>query len=211
MPHCPPPISCAIVDGRPVFADLADDSYFLLDRPEEARFLKRLAISRAGCELPLKLGRRRVTLVSRASPTTTVLDHASMSHRPSLREILMAWRLVLQARHAVRSRPIEDILEKLESGSTAPSRPAELLSLSCRFAAARKHVPVRRNCLADSLALLHWLGRQGLAANLIFGVKLDPFAAHCWVEEGNVLLNDHADEVERFTPVRLVRCAAAMR
>lgn len=45
---------------------------------------------------------------------------------------------------------------------------------------------------------------------LVFGVKLDPFSAHCWVQIGDLLLNDRADQVARFRCVRVLTCSAAM-
>lgn len=83
---------------------------------------------------------------------------------------------------------------------------ASVPMLASRFARARRLVPLSGNCLTDSLALVRWLHEHGAGATLIFGVKLDPFAAHCWVQTNEVLLNDHVERVERFIPVRAVEC-----
>lgn len=57
---------------------------------------------------------------------------------------------------------------------------------------------------------MRWLTAEGDGATLVFGVKLDPFAAHCWVERGDVLLNDRPERVERFAPIRTIECTPAM-
>jgi hypothetical protein len=53
----------------------------------------------------------------------------------------------------------------------------------------------------DSLALIACLWRRGLPADLYFGVRIAPFAAHCWVQSGDCLLSDPFDIVREFTPV----------
>ena len=65
-------------------------------------------------------------------------------------------------------------------------------------------MPVARSCLLDSLALLDWLGDQAGHARLVFGVRLDPFGADCWLQTGRVLLTDAPDTANRFAPVLAV-------
>ena len=56
-------------------------------------------------------------------------------------------------------------------------------------------------CLADSLALVHFLAGYGLYPNWVYGVQNGPFAAHCWVQEGEAVFNDTPDHVRRYTPI----------
>jgi hypothetical protein len=35
----------------------------------------------------------------------------------------------------------------------------------------------------------------------VIGVKLNPFAAHCWLQVGDVVLNDLPERVAAFTPI----------
>jgi hypothetical protein len=65
-------------------------------------------------------------------------------------------------------------------------------------------LPTPPNCLADSLALSRFLSRRNVASAMVFGVKLDPFAAHCWLQQDDVILNDAADAVATFTPIMAV-------
>lgn len=41
----------------------------------------------------------------------------------------------------------------------------------------------------------------GCASTLVIGVRAEPFAAHSWVQVDQVVLNDTAEEVRRFTPI----------
>jgi hypothetical protein len=70
-----------------------------------------------------------------------------------------------------------------------------------RFRTARRLVPIAPNCLTDSLVLSAFLAARGIRSDLIFGVKLDPFAAHCWLQTEEAILNDSADIVSDFTPI----------
>jgi hypothetical protein len=59
-------------------------------------------------------------------------------------------------------------------------------------------------CLFDSLALIHFLARFGVYPDWVFGVMADPFEAHCWVQGGDVVLNDTLERVSAFTPIMCV-------
>jgi Transglutaminase-like superfamily len=56
-------------------------------------------------------------------------------------------------------------------------------------------------CLFESLALIDYLSRFGLFPHWTFGVQVAPFAAHCWVQQGDVVLNDSVENVRRYTPI----------
>ncbi|MBX7481677.1 lasso peptide biosynthesis B2 protein [Qipengyuania qiaonensis] len=56
-------------------------------------------------------------------------------------------------------------------------------------------------CLPQSLALATSLVRLGVRPNVVIGVQAFPFAAHCWVQHREIVLNDSLEEVLRFTPI----------
>lgn len=72
------------------------------------------------------------------------------------------------------------------------------------FRALRPYYPREYLCLFDSLALVKFLGQYGIFPNWIFGVQLEPFNAHCWVQTGNLVLNDTVENVQQFTPIMVV-------
>jgi hypothetical protein len=59
-------------------------------------------------------------------------------------------------------------------------------------------------CLFESLALLEFLAMHGRHPRWVFAVRARPFAAHCWVQDGPVLLNDTLESVSGFTPIMRV-------
>ena len=70
-----------------------------------------------------------------------------------------------------------------------------------RFQGARAWFPRDELCLFDSLMLWRWLQHQRLGANWVFGVRLRPFLAHCWLEQDGIALNEELEHVCRFTPI----------
>jgi hypothetical protein len=59
-------------------------------------------------------------------------------------------------------------------------------------------------CLYDSLALLEFLARYGIYPDWVFGVQTRPFAAHCWVQHGDIVFNDSVEHVSGYTPIMVV-------
>ena len=59
-------------------------------------------------------------------------------------------------------------------------------------------------CLYDSLALLEFLAHYGIYPDWVFGVQTRPFAAHCWVQHGDIVFNDTVEHVRGYTPIMVV-------
>lgn len=62
----------------------------------------------------------------------------------------------------------------------------------------------RDTCLKDSLIMIEFLRQYDIYPDWVFGVRVHPFAAHCWVQYGSVVLNDSLHNVESFTPLMVV-------
>lgn len=59
-------------------------------------------------------------------------------------------------------------------------------------------------CLHDSLTLLRFLAAEKLYPSWVVGVRTRPFAAHSWVQSGDLVLNDTHEYVRGFTPILVV-------
>ena len=59
-------------------------------------------------------------------------------------------------------------------------------------------IPVRLECLFHSFFLLHFLAEYGIKADWVFGVRLFPFSAHCWIADGSQLLNEASHAIEDY-------------
>jgi Transglutaminase-like superfamily len=127
----------------------------------------------------------------------------------------LLWRFgrsYLQAQLSLKLRPIQAIVETVRSRKTAraasgprPPDPARLRVLVGTFTRLRPlFYTLRSACLLDSLTLVHFLGAEGIHPDWVFGVKTEPFDAHCWVQHGEVVLNDAPDRVRQYSPILLV-------
>ena len=77
-------------------------------------------------------------------------------------------------------------------------------SLITAFNGLRLWYPRAYLCLFDSLALLEFLARHRIYPRWTFGVMADPFFAHCWLQDGSVVLNDVMSRVAGYTPIMSV-------
>jgi hypothetical protein len=72
------------------------------------------------------------------------------------------------------------------------------------FQTLRPYYPRPYLCLFDSLALLHFLARYDVFPLWVYGVTLEPFNAHCWIQAGDFVVNDTVDNVCNYTPIMSV-------
>lgn len=103
---------------------------------------------------------------------------------------------------ALRVRPLSVVVDRLRASRTAP-RSEDMVPTKAIAAYHRRRrlVPIRKNCLLDSLALDAWLGEAGPRRTMVIGVTAEPFLAHCWLQTEATLLNDHYDHVRRYAPI----------
>lgn len=59
-------------------------------------------------------------------------------------------------------------------------------------------------CLKDSLTVIEFFARHGVFPAWVFGVRVNPFAAHSWVQEGSIVINDSVERVNCFNPIMMI-------
>jgi len=162
-------------DQGPLVAELAAAGYLMPsdEPPGERRSLP------TPCELDLHMLDGDVPALTVPDLTTTALAG-----------VRTAWRLAAQ-------RPMHWLRPR---GAGTP-RPDEAVALARRFTEAQLHLPFLARCLPRSLALFDFLARRACPAQLVFGVRTHPFEAHCWVQAGNIVLNDTLSRVRWYTPI----------
>ena len=111
-----------------------------------------------------------------------------------------AWASVRRAR---RGRGLSPYLQLRERRSVGDDLDA--IAAARRFWTLLPYLPIEGECLVRSALLMRFLNRQGLDADWIFGVRLHPFAAHCWVQAGDVCLNDDVERLWAYTPIMIVQ------
>lgn len=220
-------VSCCEIDGRAVFLDVARDRYFLLSHEldEAFRTLRTggqphhrglVALIAAGVLVERSEKTEEPNRLLQV-PTRSALEpvNASVHARPGLNICLEVLIDVCMMRWQLRTHPLQHILEKASGSVGKESRDPlsgalastedQLVAASIQFLLARGYVPIERTCLLDSLSLVRFLSRRRLKAALVFGVTLHPFAAHCWVQVGDLVLNETLSDANAYTPIRVVR------
>jgi Transglutaminase-like superfamily len=151
--------------------------------------------------------------VATARPQRSLVEFdLDMRPRTTAAQLWRFGRSCLRAQLSLKLRPIQSIVEAVRdrkarraAGEAHETDPARLRSLVTAFARLRPlFYTLRCACLLDSLTLLHFLGAEGIHPDWVFGVKTEPFDAHCWVQHGEVLLNDEPDRVRQYSPILVV-------
>lgn len=217
--HLHPHVSFGIVGGRTVFLDVSRDRYLALDPAAQAAFDRaRQSLhppAREDSDTGRLLATKLFTLADAWRPIAPVdveipgreLSASNSSPRFRFLDVPEIWLLLSRARRELKSHPLERVLAALKRDRlevTAPVCAADTAGLASRFHKARALVPIRPSCLQDSIALGIWLARRSACPTIVFGVKLDPFAAHCWVQTEAAILNDAPDTVAQFAPVLVI-------
>jgi hypothetical protein len=104
----------------------------------------------------------------------------------------------------LRRRPLHACIERVRKAKAACEQHAPLDRWLPYMLHARFYYPADRICLRDSFMLMNLLLARGVAADWVFGVQADPFSAHCWVQVGDVAINDDVERTSRFTPILVV-------
>jgi hypothetical protein len=130
---------------------------------------------------------------------------------PDAGRLAVGWRDALTLAACVldvlvhyRGRPFAAILAFAGAGRARARRRvarADVVTLAQRFQVAAVWLPIPRKCLARSFALLRFLQRSGHDARWVFGVRTWPFGAHCWLQVGDVVLDDLPERLVQYRPI----------
>lgn len=133
-------------------------------------------------------------------PVRTLI-HQPLSRAVSPRGLAAAVGVPADIRRARRGEGLVAWLALAEARRPL-SRDAEAVAAAARqFWAVGAWLPVEGECLVRSAMLVAFLRRMGLSADWVFGVRLWPFAAHCWVQLGELCLNDDVERLWPYTPL----------
>jgi Transglutaminase-like superfamily len=155
------------------------------------------------------------TVASQGKPVHQIL------HAPAKRQLprtislnglqRLAWvaRLfgtAMRADRQLRAHPIQDCVERIRTAKAQcrPADPDQVPPWLSYVLHARFYYPADAICLRDSFLLMKLLTKHGVSADWVFGVKTDPFEAHCWVQIGDLVVNDDCERTSRFHPILVV-------
>jgi hypothetical protein len=107
----------------------------------------------------------------------------------------------------LRCRTLIQTINAVQARKTKCAAPLDLelaRELTATFRRLRGFVPINYVCLYDSLALIEFLAAYRVFPTWVFGVKLEPWAAHCWVQEGRLCFNEDVEEAAGYVPIMTV-------
>ncbi|WP_421937298.1 lasso peptide biosynthesis B2 protein [Phenylobacterium sp.] len=206
-------VHAVVIDRDVVFLNIGADRYDCL--PD------------AAAELDLDRSSRRVTaapdmaealfsvgLLARDGDLAPVKPIPAMPCRSDLPRIArrLRWRdledllrSTLDIAVAYRGRSLAQIIAAARRSRPAngdgSADPADIVA---RYHAWVPYAPVSGKCLLRSFMLLRALHRAGHTADWVFGVATWPFRAHCWLQMGDIVLDDTVERVRAYEPILVV-------
>ena len=216
-------LSYCRVGDQLVFMDIGSDRYFQIPHRFEQIFLAHVngfedldsGISYL-IERSILVEQTKRAVDSRPDIQPAVRSAMEAPHNPQrlrVRELIEVFAIVLRTRFDMKTSTLSRILDRLSAERylrAAQAMPPANLSehhianAVAAFRRGRLYVPIEMCCLLDSMAMTRFLLRRRIHAHVVFGIALDPFSAHCWVQVGDLVLNDSVGNVHSHTPIRVV-------
>lgn len=132
---------------------------------------------------------------------------ADLSQRPRWCDLPEAFRCLVDLFLNYRGKNLEAIVltvSRTPSWDHFQPPTKALLDEVERFNCWIPYAPVSGKCLLQSFLLLRLLRRRGHDAAWVFGVTTWPFRAHCWLQVGDVVLNDTYERLWLYQPIMVV-------
>jgi hypothetical protein len=195
-----------------MFLDSASDRYFCLSPKTERAFLAfmdgeepeggRETLVRSGLFVAVPSDVRPRPWAAPASPRDSLLDQFAP---PSAAETAKGLVTIAQTALHLRTRGFASLLGSFARRKNAINHPPasthDLAVLATSFLATRLLVAEHDHCLIRSFAVGKRLLAIDARPQIVLGVKLQPFKAHCWTQVDETLVNDRHDIVREFTPI----------
>lgn len=112
-------------------------------------------------------------------------------------KLRLRWQRIENTVGAVAKRKVR----RIDRRSPDVERTRQLTAV---FHQLRRLFPANRLCLFDSLALLEFLARYDIYPTWVFGVRLEPWSAHCWIQQGPFAFNEDVEQTSSYTPIMTV-------
>jgi hypothetical protein len=115
--------------------------------------------------------------------------------------ILAAWLTMFFSYHRVDFHRLVRLEGKARRAPEKDEPSPEVERLVAAFERILPWLPFQEVCLYRAFLLKRVLRWRGHSARWVFGVRTWPFQAHCWLQIGDVVLDDAADRLAGFTPI----------
>lgn len=211
-------LSWCLCGEQAVFLDLAHDRYFRLSREDDRHFQ---AWSARGCttaEGVDRLVKARILVSSESAvppatmtqvppPSTDLADETDRGAR-----WIDVGRAIVAQRRAgklVSRGRLPKSLAAIAADPSAATPPGHVVDAAVRQVAAAFASTILSfhkvdQCLPRALAAQAMCREAGVLPTLVFGVRLEPFAAHCWLQWGSAVVVGDLEQARMFTPILAV-------
>ncbi|PVM92769.1 lasso peptide biosynthesis B2 protein [Caulobacter endophyticus] len=200
-----------MIDGDAVFLDVQADAYFCL--PQVGAILTLDGSSVTTTEPALADSLCAAGMASAdpiapcrpappATPSRTARALIVAADEGAARPDWRHWQAMTKAALAAsqgRRRAFAALLPDSQGGAAAPD--ARLLNDLAVFRRLAPWLPLDGLCLNRSHLLRTYLDALGHRVDWMFGVRTWPFRAHCWLQAGDVALDDEAERVAAYHPI----------
>jgi hypothetical protein len=197
-----------------VFLDIHADRYFCLPVEGSAAFLRAAAgdIDAADVATLGSLIDRQMLIEDPESsgvPPTVAVESVTGDLfedylTPHALDVLEAFAAEIKASSLLRRKALGEILKAAAASTRIRRQPDGRRSLRRIVSATRAVSLVLRatdRCLVRALAVHATCRRHGLHPSLVFGVRLHPFGAHCWVQVDDKVLVGDFEQARLYTPI----------
>ena len=200
----------ACVDDDVIVLDLATDRYDgLLDIGDRIRLDDNGALQVVDASIASELVTAGIATpaqpLARCAMPVTPRRELRTDPSPSKRDVLRAAIILFTATLRFRGQSLLSLVtfrHRLRDPEAVSE--ARLGQLVGAARTARPWIPFEGECLQRSFLLRAHLAAQGVATDWVFGVATWPFAAHCWLQIGDLVVGDRLSRVSRFTPIMRV-------
>jgi len=204
------------VGGRAIFLDIHRNRYFALPASTNEAFVKMTVERKTGvisAEMLRQIAQGIIPdgPIALASPIIAAPKDDRMGSQAEActvaRQVLSTWLTMLLAKAILRISPLHIILGWLSktSGQGAQELDYDVVDrIGAAFRKANLFIRSDGNCLANTLAFV-WLCQQaGQRPSFVIGVRINPFSAHCWSQDGVIVLNDDCERVLPYEPILVI-------
>lgn len=136
-----------------------------------------------------------------ASPEKSLLDWTSTP--AGLWSTMAATRALARSLVRLRIRRLSGSLQAARTvrPNVRSSDLNRLGRIAASFDRASGWISSQDRCLGQSIAVAKSARRAGIGVDIVIGVALGPFTAHCWVQHGSYVVNDRVETVARYIPI----------
>ena len=212
-------LSWCVYDDRTVFLDLKRDRYFCLPADCDALFGRWTSGEDDNEDRLAPLVARRVLepghdgdethIVAPMLPARDLANEPYQAARWADIAAAFAWQM--RAKIELRTARLETIIGRLASPKPplgkhdiSPDEEGRARQIAGAFAAVMSWLKSADQCLPRAIAARRLCDRSGVPSTMIFGVRLHPFSAHCWVQADDAVIVGEFEQARLYTPILVI-------